>query len=145
MSSPANRVNAARKGTGRYRAGSALVEFALVAPFFFLLVFGLVEAARLVMVCVTLSYAAHEGCRTGIAAGSTTADVQQAIEAALRTGFLSNVEVSISPSEVASAMQGTPITVRLRVPLSGVSWLPLPQFIGNRVAMASCTLSREGR
>jgi len=132
-------------GSNRGPKGAALVEFAVAAPFFFLLIFCLIEAARLVMVCLTLSYAAHEGCRAGIAAGSTTADVRQAVQAALRTGFVSNVEVSISPPNVGSAVQGTPITVTLRVPLREVSWLPLPQFIGDRVATASCTLTREGR
>jgi Flp pilus assembly protein TadG len=35
---------------GRNRQGAAVVEFALVAPLFFLLVFGIIEFGRLIMV-----------------------------------------------------------------------------------------------
>ncbi|HID21605.1 MAG TPA: pilus assembly protein, partial [Planctomycetaceae bacterium] len=125
----------------RRRRAAATVELAAVAPVFFLLVFALIEAARLAMVAVTLSYAAHEGCRTGVAAGSTTADVQEAIQAALRTGFISAANVSISPSEVATANQGTPITVTLEVRLRDVSLVPVPRFLGDRLIRTSCTMT----
>ncbi len=45
--------------------GQALVEFALVVPIFLLIVFGLVDVARLVYLNSTISQAAREGARVG--------------------------------------------------------------------------------
>jgi Flp pilus assembly protein TadG len=47
-----------------------LVEFALVGPIFFLLVFGLIEGGRLVWTMHTLSNATKEGSRYAIVRGS---------------------------------------------------------------------------
>ena len=45
--------------------GQALVEFALVIPIFLLMLFGLIDVARLVYLNSTLSQAAREGARVG--------------------------------------------------------------------------------
>jgi TadE-like protein len=50
---------------GQRRRGQALVEFALVIPIFLLIVFGLVDVARLVYLNSTISQAAREGARVG--------------------------------------------------------------------------------
>lgn len=52
-----------RNGSRRRSAGQALVEFALVAPVFFAILFGLVDGARLVFAYNTLSDAAREATR----------------------------------------------------------------------------------
>lgn len=52
--------------------GQALVEFALVAPFFFLLLFGIIEAGRFVVYYETLSNATREGARYAIVHGSNS-------------------------------------------------------------------------
>jgi len=46
--------------------GQALAEFALIAPIFFLLVFGLIDTARLYQSWVTIQHAAREGARYGV-------------------------------------------------------------------------------
>jgi Flp pilus assembly protein TadG len=60
------RVRSAR-GRGR---GQAMVEFALVAPIFFLLVLGLIEFARAMYYVQILNNAAREGARYAIVHGS---------------------------------------------------------------------------
>ncbi len=45
----------------RNRRGTAAVEFALVAPVFFLLVFGMIEYGRMVMVQQVITNASREG------------------------------------------------------------------------------------
>jgi hypothetical protein len=47
------------------RAGQSLVEFALVLPVFLLMLFGVIDAGRLVYLNSTLSQAAREGARLG--------------------------------------------------------------------------------
>jgi Flp pilus assembly protein TadG len=62
-----------RQGPARERApGQALVEFALVAIFFVLLVVLLIEGARLVSTYFAMSDAAREGARAGAFVPSST-------------------------------------------------------------------------
>ena len=49
-----------------------MVEFALVAPMFFLLLFGIVEAGRFIFYYETLSNATREGARYAIVNGANT-------------------------------------------------------------------------
>ena len=49
-----------------------MVEFALVAPLFFLLLFGIIEAGRFIFYYETLSGATREGARYAIVNGSNT-------------------------------------------------------------------------
>jgi hypothetical protein len=48
----------------------ALVEFALVVPWFFLLLFGIIEAGRFIFYYETLSHATREGARYAIVNGA---------------------------------------------------------------------------
>jgi TadE-like protein len=58
---------------GRRRTrGQALVEFSLVAPMFFILLFGIVEAGRFIFYYETLSHATREGARYAIVNGANT-------------------------------------------------------------------------
>lgn len=61
-----------RQTTARPRTGQALVEFALVAPIFFLLVFGIIEGGRFILYYETLSNATREGARYAIVHGSNS-------------------------------------------------------------------------
>jgi hypothetical protein len=56
------------------KSGQALVEFALVAPFFFLLLLGIIEGGRLVFHYHTLGNATREGARYAIVHGANAAD-----------------------------------------------------------------------
>jgi len=60
-----------RAGADRSR-GQAMVEFALVAPLFFLLVFAIIEAGRFILYYETLSNATREGARYAIVHGSNS-------------------------------------------------------------------------
>lgn len=53
-------------------AGQALPEFALVAPLFFLLLFGIIEVGRFIFYYEILSNAAREGARYAIVNGERT-------------------------------------------------------------------------
>lgn len=67
------RVSSRRLGDRR-RRGQALVEFALVAPLFFLLLFAVIEAARFTFYYETLNNATREGARYAIVHGSHALD-----------------------------------------------------------------------
>lgn len=55
-------------------AGQAMVEFALVAPIFFILLFGIIEGGRFIFFYEALNHATREGARYAIIHGSNAAD-----------------------------------------------------------------------
>jgi Flp pilus assembly protein TadG len=65
---------AASADARRHRAwaGQALVEFALVAPIFFMLLFGIIEGGRFIFYYETLNNATREGARYAIVHGSNS-------------------------------------------------------------------------
>jgi Flp pilus assembly protein TadG len=58
----------------RSRRGQALVEFALVAPIFFLVLFAIVEAGRFIFYYEVLNSATREGARYAIVHGENSFD-----------------------------------------------------------------------
>jgi hypothetical protein len=93
--------------TFRRQRGQSLVEFALVAPVFFLVIFGLIEFCFLYQSLNSVSFAAREGARVGAILGPTsaTADTQiiQAIQNAASGGsgllFSSLTKIEIFKSD----------------------------------------------
>src|SRR5437762_244658 len=59
-----SRVGSERRGPAR-RAGIAAVEMAVVAPFLALIIMGMFELSRAVMVVELIDDAARKGCNTG--------------------------------------------------------------------------------
>lgn len=127
----------------RYRRGAAVVEFAVVAPVFFLFVFGMIEYGRLVMVQQVLTNASREGARMGILDNSTTSEVTAAVDSYLANSTIAGATVTVTPSPPSSAGYGEPVTVTVHVPFNQVSWLPSPMFLGGRTLSASTVMRRE--
>jgi hypothetical protein len=61
-----------QSGFGRRPRGQALVEFVLVAPIFFLMLFGIIDFGRYVYYVQILNNAAREGTRYAIVHGSNS-------------------------------------------------------------------------
>ena len=128
------------------RRGSSAVELALVAPVLVALVMGMIESARVGMVCQLLTTAAREGCRVAVLNGMAQADVQNRINAVLSGSGISVGTVTptcASPYTWTAAPNGTAITVSLSVPYSQVSWLKVSWFFKNATINASATMSSE--
>lgn len=109
------------------RRGVAAVEFALVVPLFVLLVFGMIEVGRVVMVHQVLTNAAREGARAAILEGSTTSRVETVIGNYLTGASISGGTVTVSPSP-STADARDPITVTVSVPVINVSWVGSSQY-----------------
>jgi Flp pilus assembly protein TadG len=129
----------------KQRRGAAAVEFAVVAPVFFLLVFGMIEYGRMVMVQQIITNAAREGTRTAVLDGSTTSSTKTAAINAMAAGNITvtTSNVTVSPDPPSSAAYGDPVTVTVSVPFSQVSWLPSPMYLGSKTMTASTTMRRE--
>lgn len=127
----------------RNRAGAAVVEFAFVAPVFFLFVFGMIEFGRMVMVQQILTNASREGARVGVLDNASTSSVTTAVTNYLTNSTINGATVTISPNPPSGAGYGQPVSVTVSVPFSQVSWLPSPMFLGGKTMTANSVMRRE--
>jgi len=132
----------------RQRRGAAAVEFAIVAPLFFLLVFGMIEYGRMVMVRQVLTNASREGARVGVldppTGGTTKQTVIDTVTTYLTSAGITGQTITTVPTEPSSATYGQPVTVTVSVPFSSVSWLPTSMFgNGSKILQASTVMRRE--
>jgi Flp pilus assembly protein TadG len=129
----------------RKRLGAAAVEFAVVAPVFFLLVFGMIEFGRMVMIQQVITNASREGARKAVLDGSTESNVKSSVVTYMANGgvTIATSNVTVNPTDPSAAAAGSPITVTVSVPFSQVSWLPSPMFLGGRQMTASTVMRRE--
>jgi Flp pilus assembly protein TadG len=135
------------------RAGATAAQFAFVAPVIFLLVFGIIELGRALMVIHILSEVARDSARYAVVAeGSdrSTSNIQNYATTALgnygiTTTNTPSVIVNDSSATDASTAtgpyqqtgsanfgkygKGTEITVKLQVNVSEVTWLPFADFL----------------
>ncbi len=117
------------------RRGVALVEFAVVAPVLFLVIFGMFEMARMVMVKQAVVNAAREGCREACLATTTSAtDVDTAVRTHLQNVVPNHsnpttLRVTCTPASLSAITSGTAVMVDVRCNFSDVSWMP-GNFLG---------------
>ncbi len=119
------------------------MEFAVVAPVLFLLIFGMIEFGRMVMVQQVLTNASREGARIAVLDGATTSDATTAVQNYLAGASVSGATVTVTPNPPSSAGYGEPVTVTVSVGFDQVSWLPAPMFLGGRQLTASSVMRRE--
>jgi Flp pilus assembly protein TadG len=134
------------KGLPIQRRGAALVEFAIVLPLLFLLVFGIIEVGRAISVQQIITNGAREGARAAILPRATDAGVYQTIDAYLTGAGVAGAGYTrtISPS-LATAGANVPITVTVTVPYNSVTWLPVGSlsWFGGKSLHASAVMRKE--
>lgn len=130
------------------RKGTAAVEFAIVAPAFFIIVLGMVEVGRACMVNEILTEAARQACRQGVLEGTSSATIKQAavdyLTAVGISGETAGVMVNDAPVDTveASTMPAyTEITVVVSIPAATVTWVPT-WFVQGTIS-AQYTMRRE--
>ena len=98
------------------RIGAVAVEFALVIPVFFFIMFGFYEFSRASMIRHATEAAAYEGARTGIVPGATNEEITRQVQFVLSSVGVDDFTVDIE--------QGVPfgdlsqVSVTVNVPLS---------------------------
>ena len=127
----------------RKRRGVAAVEFAMVAPVFFLLVIGIVEIGRAMMVQQVLINASRVGARRAVTLSSTEQAVIDIVTDYAAGVGVDGVSVAVSPNP-ATAASGTAITVGVQIDYGQVSWLPAPWFMGGKQLAATSVMRKEG-
>ena len=131
-----------KRNSTRIRKGASAVEFAIVAPVFFLFVLAIIELGRMVMLEQMIVNASREGARAAVLENATADDVENTVLDRLSSFNTSNVDVEINPSNPASAGFGDPIEVTVSIPFADVSLLA-PFFANDRDITGSTTMRCE--
>jgi Flp pilus assembly protein TadG len=121
-----------------------VVEFAVVAPIFVAMVFGMLEFGRMVMVHQLLVGAAREGARQAVVDGATAGDTEQKVRDYLTAASIDGQEaqVTVTP-DPATADKGVAVTVEAAIAFEQVSWLPAPFFLRQVNLNAASTMRHE--
>lgn len=122
------------------RSGVTTVEFAVVAPVAFLLLFGALELGHANMVFHSVEAAAYEGARKGIIPGATASECVAAANEMLQLCRVNGATVSVNPTTLTPSDAN--VTVRVQVPYRSNS-IVVPFFTSNLVIDGECKLSRE--
>lgn len=136
------------------RKGAALVEMALVLPLFAMIVLGIVEFGRALMVGQLLTTAARDGTRLAVVDGSSNAEVIQAVKDFVQStvGIDPNaigVTVTVTPAtgnppaaDVADALPRDLCQVTVQIPFDQVS-LTVSNYLDGKQLAGHCAMRHE--
>jgi Flp pilus assembly protein TadG len=125
------------------RSAAAAVEFAVVSPLLFLVLLGIIECGRMIMVQQSLTTAAREGARIAIVDGTSVSAAVKVVNSFLAASGVSGSEVTVTPGDPSQVTHGEAVTVSVSIPFRNVSWLPSPLFLGNAVLSSTASMRRE--
>lgn len=132
----------------RDRRGVAAVEFALILPFLMVLVLGMIEIGRAIIVKEALSDAAQMGCRTAALPGKTSSDVMGHIATVMSdnglTGYTVTVQVNGTNANASAAKRNDKLTVRVSIPISQVFWVSTTFLRPTATVSATVHMMRQG-
>ena len=123
------------------------MEFAIAAPLLFMMIFGILEFGRAIMVSNLLADAAREGCRLAAVQGKSTADVTATTTQLLKSRSVPNsttirVWVNDVTADSSKAKSGDKIKVSVSVPVSAVTLVPTGGFLSGNLS-GQYSLNRE--
>jgi Flp pilus assembly protein TadG len=125
------------------RRGSTLVEFAVVAPLIFSLIFLFVEFDRYVVTVHALKEASRVGCREAVLEGSTLVEVQSKVASILEPFGVDDYTMTITPDLTSAIDGGDPVSVKIDVSYDDIAWLPSPQYLAGKQISVTGTLPKE--
>jgi Flp pilus assembly protein TadG len=115
---------------------------------FFLIIFGVIEFGRAVMVKQSLAEAARAGARTAALATTLNLDTAESsarshLRQTMTDSFdLNECRVSISPGSLDDLDSGTDVTATVEVDFNDVSWIA-PSFMKDLVLRGEASMTRE--
>jgi Flp pilus assembly protein TadG len=124
------------------RRGAAAVEFAFVAPIFFLLILAIIEFGRM-MVQEILVNAARAGARNATIPGETDAQVTTVVSNYLAASTISGYTETLSPTLASFPVSGTALTVTVSVPCQTVSLLGGSTWFNGMTLSSSVTMIKQ--
>ena len=122
------------------RTGATMVEFALGAPIFFLLLLASFEFARLNVIRHTADNAAYEAARIAMVPGATAAEAVAEANRILNIVGTRGGRVTVNPATLGP--NTNQITVTVDVPMDQNGWIT-PKFTATQTMRAVSTLKAE--
>ncbi len=132
--------NRNKRSLANNRTGATAVEFALVAPIFFLLLLSSFEFSRLNVIRHTADNAAYEAARIAMVPGATAAEATT--EATRIMGIVGARGTTITINPATLGPNTSQITVTVDVPLDQNGWI-VPRFARAQTMRAVSTLKAE--
>ena len=129
------------KSIQRNRFGGVAVEFAMVAPIFFLVLFGGIEFASIHITQCAMENAAFEGVRQGIIPGATSDDCYQHAKNILDATRIKVYQIDVEPSVIDAFTEEISVTVT--VPMNPENKFGLSAFLRGGDLVKTITLPRE--
>jgi Flp pilus assembly protein TadG len=120
-----------------------VVEFALLSPILCLLLIGLFEFGRVLMVEQVITNAAREAAREACLLSTTEDAVEEAALRLTDAASLEDVEVAISPA-INTLEGGDEVSVTVTVPMQAVSWISGNWFPSGYELSAVSVMRKEG-
>ena len=131
-----------------------MVEMAVCFPIFMLMLFGIIEFGRGLMVAQLLTNAAREGCRSAIVDGASNATVQASVTSdVVNTVDCASTDVTVTIT-VTSLANGTAITdisaaeprdlieIDVAVPFDAISYAA-GRYLGGNLLRGQCAMRKE--
>ncbi len=125
------------------RRATALVEFAVLLPILFLVLFGIIEYGQFLYAQQSVTLAAREACRIAILPGTTKAQATARAANVLSQAGISNFSISFDPDPPSSASNGAPVRVDVEAEFSQISWLGIPIFLNGTTLRGTAVMRRE--
>ena len=134
-----------------------MVEMALVLPVFLMLIMGIIEFGRAMMVSNLVTNAAREGARMAVLDGSTNAEVQTAVQTFLQGAISSNlttsdigITITVTPApgnpNPANVLANTSprdlIAVQVALPFNKVALIP-GKYLAGKTLTGSSAMRHE--
>ncbi|HVJ80553.1 MAG TPA: TadE/TadG family type IV pilus assembly protein [Planctomycetia bacterium] len=140
------------------RKGAATLEFAVVAPVLILLIMGMLEIGRAIMVVNFVNSAARDGARRAALTNASAADVISTTRQSLSRSSINSTNLTITVvsdvnedgttedvSDLSSIPTGRPVGVRVNVPFQDIGWLGRSLFIPANRNLTDVSLMRRER
>jgi Flp pilus assembly protein TadG len=128
------------------RTGATVVEFAVVVPILLMLIAGIIEFGRTIMVEQIMTNASREGTRKATLPGATASDVKAVVKnyGSAAGITVNDDEIVITPTDPSSAATGDQVSVEIKLAYSRVSWLPTTWFLSSTAQLrAKATMRKE--
>lgn len=122
------------------RRGAVAVEFAIVAPVLFMILFAAVEIGFANMMYHSTEAACYEGARVAIVPGATAAEATQAAQHVLRSAGISSATIQVTPGDLSQETEL--VSVQISVNYRDNTTLPA-FYMTNTPFVKICELNRE--
>ena len=137
-----------RRGNKQERRGVAAVELAVVSPIFFMLILAMIEFGSAMLAQQAITNAAREGARIAVLPDGTFERAETYARNVLQASGIDPYAATITITDEegnmldpALAKFGDIIMVRVSLPFSQVSWVPVPSYLGDTI-LSSATVMR---